>query len=136
MDAKIIVYFAHALSHYNTDFEKECESAIRRRFPDADIFNPNQQIVQNLYENRKNSGHENPFGIFDEIVKACDYVVGVSFHDGVLGAGVGKECMIGYKHCDDVLTLNHNFNFDYFFPDSIKILSINETRQRIRDGVI
>lgn len=149
------VYFAHPVSHYDMDLERECidviytmlsdckneNSFLNRTLVDVEIFNPNQQWLQNLYKNRKRKGHKDPFSIFTEIANACDITVGVAFIDGTVGAGVAKEVDSAVQKGKDVYMI-------YFEPDgrklfskfedikNFRVLSIEETREKIKNGQV
>lgn len=145
----ISVYFSHPITHYNTDFEWECMGTILNLLTPIgediqedkiQLFNPNQKWLSALYEKRKEEGHESPFSIFEEIAAACDIVVGVTFFDGWLGAGVSTECDTGKKNEKDVYMLYLNEGRKLFFPftdiSHYRVLSVDETRERIRNGVM
>ena len=122
-----VVYFAHPVIHYNTEFEWECiETIVTMLTPigedpregNIQIMNPNQQWLQNLYQNRKADNHEDPFGIFHEISKSCDIIVGCTFFDGVIGAGIAGEMKIGLENGKDVYLIFIQNNKKLFFPVS------------------
>lgn len=156
MDAKTIeiidrktVYFAHPLSHYDTDFEWECiETIIQMLTPVTEdptegyinIMNPNQQWLHNLYVARRESDDDNPFEIFREIAISCDIIVGVTFFDGAIGAGVYEEMRVCSANNKDVYLIFIDDGRKLFIPiinmSNYKVLSIEETHQRKVDGVM
>jgi hypothetical protein len=129
---KKLVYFAHPLTHYNTEMELKCERRIRDNFNYVEIFNPNQKWLQRVYNNRKKNGHKKPFDIFEELSEACDITVGVTFIDGVLGAGVAKECTRAYTTGKEVFILFPSTMEMIGFNARLPSLSIEETRERIK----
>ena len=129
---KQLVYFAHPVTHYNTEMEVKCEKKIRDYIDYAEIFNPNQEWLQRVYDNRKKNGHETPFDIFKELAEACDITIGVAFMDGVLGAGVANECHRAYAAGKEVLVLFPSTMEIVGFNTMLPSLSIKETRERIK----
>ncbi len=147
------VYFAHPISHYNTEFEWEAiEVIIHMLTPIGEdptegiirVMNPNQKWLGGIYKARKEAGDVNPFEIFREIVKACDIVVGVTFFDGALGAGVAEECKIALESGKPVFLLYvHDGDWGegqikLFIPftglGNYRVLTREETRARIDNG--
>ena len=145
MDKKT-VYFAHPMAHYDTDFEWECVRIIHQMLntseeqtPNIEIMNPNRKWLSSLYLNRKNSGDPDPFGIFREIVRGCDIIVGVSFFDGCIGAGVDEECLEGLRNGKKVFLISIKDGMKMFVPyhqAKGKVLTREETRQRKIDKVM
>jgi hypothetical protein len=140
-----LVYFAHPVTHYGKDIEIECEKTIREEMKlhlesEIEIFNPNQVWLDRLYKNRKLTRHPNPFEIFTEIVGVCDVVVGVTFTDGKIGAGVYKEMVSSdsnYGYPTYVLPADSKFVFEFNEKQiSHLALTIEETRERIKKGII
>lgn len=148
------LYFAHPMSHYNEDIEYECMELIMHSFMpkltpddtegDIYLFNPNDPVLDKLYNNRFENNHEDPFSIFKEIVAACDYAVGVCYTDGAIGCGVAAELQV---HIDAGKTVYLIF-FDPEFNDrkkfimpvssleNFRVLNRDETRQRTEEGYI
>ena len=148
---KIIIYYAHPKTHYDTNLEYECLEFLHTtfgaysEFPDMDIeiFNPNEPIISKLYQNRKDNNHPDRFEIFREFARASDILVMTSFLDGYLGSGVAEEgdqalCaekkvfLLSFVDLDGYtvkcLQLIKNF-------DGLKLLSYEETVERINNGV-
>lgn len=139
------VYYAHPISHYNTDFEWMCIEIIITMLtkigedlsePSIEIMNPNQKWLSQVYQNRKAEGHEEPFGIFNEVVKGCDVVVGCTFFDGSIGAGVAKELETAQENDKDVYLIYVNGGTKLFMPllgmSNYKVLTVEETRAKLR----
>lgn len=141
------VYFAHPKAHYDTDFEIECiEVILHMLIPigsnilekKIEIFNPNQKILSKMYKERKDSGDSDPFELFREIARAADIVVGVTFFDGSIGAGVAEElieCLNNGKEAYLIFVDNGTKMFIPFINQNhYNILSIKETRERMNRG--
>ena len=147
---KVVVYFAHPMSHYDTDLEDDCEHFIRQAFGeycesgklDITLVNPNHIFVQRHIDRLKEEGVEDYFDYFREMVKSCDIVVMTTFLDGKIGTGVAEEGTVAAKYGKKVFLL-------YFDDDGIKmfervdpidldelILTREETRDRIIAGVL
>jgi hypothetical protein len=146
---RVVVYFAHPISHYDTELENDCEEFIHNAFGqysedsklDIDIVNPNTLFVQKHVDRLRAEGVEDYFDFFREMVKSCDIIVMTSFLDGKIGAGVAEEGTVAANYLKKVFLL-------YFDEDGIKmfkrvdpinfdelILSREETRKRIKAGV-
>jgi hypothetical protein len=123
------------------------------------ILDPNDEMLQKVYNNLKAMGNDDCFLIFKLIAQSCDHMIGASFTDGCLGAGVYHELeaffdtypfrrgrlmtawtvvpqrkesgiRTGYKY----IVYNHN-DIDSV-KNMHKVLSIEATRERIRNGVM
>lgn len=143
------VYFAHPLTHYNTNIEYDCiEIMFYMLVPVGEnleeymmeIMNPNQEWLARLYESRKKLGDGNAFEIFKEIVRSCDIVVGSSCLDGSISAGVAEEMNEGLKCGKEVFLILFDKGRKMFLPymgsGIYNVLSIEETRNRIKEGVM
>lgn len=140
MDDRVrTVYFAHPKVHYDEDIEEECIfSIIAMLGQDIAIFNPNLQWLNDLYVARKKAGDEDPFEIFREIARAHDIIVGATFMDGVIGAGVAAELMEGMKNGKDCYLIYINKGIKFFLPvtslDNYQVLDIPHTIKRTKLG--
>lgn len=143
------VYFAHPITHYNTDFEWECMDVILNMLTPVGediteghvvITNPNQKWISDLYKSRKELGHPNPFGFFEEMAEAHDIIVGCTFFDGSVGSGVAKEMKTGLEKGKDVFMIFVCDGIKLFLPvsnmDLHKVLSLEETREKIKKGMM
>jgi hypothetical protein len=133
------VYFAHPLVHYDEEIETECIFAIVSMLgEDIAIFNPNQKWLSDLYKARKAANHKDPFGIFREIAKAHDIIVGATFMDGIIGAGVATELKEGVENNKDCYLIYINKGVKMFLPfttlDNYQTLDIGQTRKRTKLG--
>lgn len=142
-------YFAHPISHYDDDIEWECiETIITMLTPVGKdvtegwihIMNPNQRWLSNLYERRLREMDEDPFDIFRQIAISCDVIVGVSFMDGSIGAGVAEEIKTCLLEGIPAYLIYINNGIKLFLPvsniDNFKILSREETRAKTKEGII
>lgn len=141
------VYFAHPKLHYDTEFEMDCiEIIINMLIPVNDhiieesieIFNPNQKILSDMYKARKEAGDADPFALFREIAGAADIVVGVTFFDGSIGAGVSEELTEAVKKGKEAFLIYVSNGIKAFIPfldiGNYTVLSIEETRKRTVRG--
>ena len=144
-----VVYFAHPLTHYDNDFEWECINTILTMLTPVcedptegkiHIMNPNQKWLRNLYVSRRDNGHDNPFDIFRQIAKQCDTIVGVSFFDGSIGAGVSEEMNTCIKEGIPAYLIFINNGIKLFMPitslNNFRVLSIVETREKTVIGAL
>jgi hypothetical protein len=108
--------------------------------PELEIMNPNQQWLSNVYKNRKIDNHPDPFNIFKEIASACNITVGCTFFDGSIGAGVANEMKSSLEEGKEVYLIFLHEGKKLFLPvtslDNFKVLTIEETRERIRKGIM
>ena len=132
-----LVYFAHPITHYNKVIEQRCLEIIEKEFDgeDFEIFNPNVTWLDRIYSKRKDDKHSNPFEIFTEIVAICDVVVGVSFMDGEIGAGVFKELQKAYDNDKETYIILGDMKM-YPFSPGYEGLTVAETKERIKGDVI
>lgn len=147
---KVVVYFAHPMSHYDEGIETDCEEFIYSAMGqysenaklDIELVNPNHIFVQRHIDRLKEEGVEDYFDYFREMVKSCDIVVMTTFLDAKIGSGVAEEGTVAAKYGKKVFLL-------YFDEDGIKmfdrvdpidldefILTREETKDRIIQGVL
>ena len=84
------IYYAHHLWKYNTKIEEYELSIIRKKFPDAEILNPNGMVCQSLPES------EIVQDCFSKILE-CDALV-FSDISGMVGYGVYSEVQFASFH--------------------------------------
>lgn len=144
-----VVYFAHPICHYDRDIEWECINIILEMLTPIGedptdgfihIMNPNQRWLSNLYQRRLAEGEEDPFDIFRQIALSCDMIVGVTFADGTIGAGVGEEMKTCIEKGIPAYLIMLHDKRKLFIPvsnmDNYVILSRDETRKKIKRGFI
>lgn len=118
------LYFAHSMSDYGTEWEREAVERIAERFPGHEVINPNRPDFDAAC---KREG----FGFFTRRVRQCDMVVWSGFPDGWTGSGVAKEVEVFAQRGRPTFRLTREFKFlPRCFPD--RVLSIDETRARVR----
>lgn len=146
---KKVVYFAHPVSHYNTLVEEKCIEVIITNLDvssiDFELVNPNNQLFQNVYDNRKKNDHPDRFQFFLEIVEGCDYIIGSTFMDGKIGFGVYGEMEHGLMKSKRTYLIDTSTPIYSFFPILSKsifdmnykhrVLDYHETVDRIRDNI-
>ena len=130
------VYYAHPMSWYDTPEEAADVAALEAA--GHEVLNPNNVAyaakVQDL--RARGLGHM-VMEPFMRAVGECDALAYRPFKDGRLGAGVAKELMeaIVLKHF--VIRLPHLVtNTNQGRADLATVLTIEETRERIRAGVL
>jgi hypothetical protein len=148
---KLLIYFAHPKTHYNTELEDNCWDFIATCFDiyehDSEIFNPNQLFIDKHMTRLKEEGDENYFQIFRDIVRSCDITVGTCFTDNVLGAGVKEEMETSLSFNKPTFLVTFHDLGDYIVKGMkqvtslkqlkvIPFLTIEETRERINAGVL
>ena len=122
------LYFAHPVSDYNRPREQKALEAIRMAFPECEIVNPNSDHHSMEY---KRVG----FRYFEDLAKSCQIVAAMPFPNGEWGMGVWKEAMTMAEVPEGVvLSLDSNGNFTALRPQSIRPLSIDETRRHVREA--
>lgn len=134
MKKVLVVYFAHAVSHYDTDLEERCIDTIESHLindysPNNDkylVINPNNQLFQNIYYNRKVNNHPDRFSFFTEVVGGCDVVFGSTFLDGYIGKGVVAEMKTALELEKEVFLIDLSIRF---FP-AILIHSVTAFEQK------
>jgi hypothetical protein len=139
------IFFSHPVTHYDTEFELECVGVIANMMvPIGEdpldgsirIFNPNQKWLSNLYQRKKKEG-DNPFTVFTDIAISCDVIVGVSFFDGTIGAGVAGELNACVNEGIPAFLIKIEDGVKTFIPykkEDHRILTIEETRQKTKRG--
>ncbi|MFZ2205410.1 MAG: hypothetical protein WAV23_02375 [Minisyncoccia bacterium] len=120
------IYFAHPVNTYGTAVETFCLELIRKKFPGQKIFNPNGLKHQMEY-GRKGMDY------FFEEVKQCENVVFLPFSDGSIGAGVYKEVECGFNNKSDIYIFQEDFNLLKIETLPTKLLTIEQTRKRIKE---
>lgn len=124
------VYYAHPSCLYDT--EPEADDIVRLSARFTTVVNPNTPSLQSEADKLRASGHrDRAMQPFLKALKSCDAVAYRPFEDGKIGAGVAGEIlealMLGkavYRLPDLARTL----------PDMTDILSIAETRARLKRG--
>jgi hypothetical protein len=94
------VYYAHAISQYNTATERVDVETLNRLFPHLDVVNPNDPEIEKAYQD---SGKD--WKIFDDLVLRADVVAYRTLSDGRITSGVWKEVQKAVEHGIPVIEL-------------------------------
>lgn len=128
MEKRKEMYFAHPVNVYNTSLETELMNFIQVAFPKWHIENPNQQKHQDGYKRAGMNYY------FNDVLPNMDGVVGLSFRDSKIGAGVFGEEENIFKRTGNLWTITHDKvitridDFSFLRPLA---LTPEETRLRI-----
>lgn len=129
----MVIYFAHPINTYNTELEKKLIVKIEQMFPSCFIENPNQEKHRKGYQKWKERTGNGMAYYFAEVLPFCNFGIYLPFRDGEWGAGVAGEAkfFVSRRGIPLVLTANANANIQLVFFKNIRILSVEETRERI-----
>lgn len=132
-NSKMVIYFAHPVNTYNTELEKKLIVKIGQVFPSCFIENPNQGKHQKGYQKWKERTGNGMAYYFAEVLPFCDFGIYLPFRDGKWGTGVAGEAkfFVLRRNVPLVLTVNVHGDIRLIFFKSIRILSVEETRERI-----
>ncbi len=123
------IYFAHAVSDYNTDWERAALARINEMFPahaGFDIVNPNGEEHDAAYK-------EQGMAYFHDLCKGCDGVIWAPFPDDSVGAGVYSEVTVFASSGKTVYALDRALGIaQNVKPDLTKVLDVEGTRAKIR----
>ncbi|QIG75232.1 hypothetical protein EVC29_002 [Rhizobium phage RHph_Y52] len=118
------IYFAHAVTDYNTDRESTALAVIRARWPGSTIVNPNASIHEHGYR-------RDGMVYFKSLVEGCAMLVFMRFPNGAIGAGVGKEIQWASDKGLLIREVFGNETFDVRGKPT-PVLSVEQTRAMIR----
>jgi hypothetical protein len=110
------VYYAHPITLYNTQIEKEDIKTLTSM--GFEVYNPNSNECDEGY-------NKHGMQFFQDIIAKCDGVVFRSFPDGSIPAGVAKE--IGWAEEYELFVLE--------LPRMVtsRTLGVNETRTYLKE---
>lgn len=128
------LYFGHPVNTYGTDLEKQLLARIQEIFPSCDVVNPSDESHCKEYERwAKEKGNGMNY-FLDKVVPSCQGGVFLAFRNGHWGAGVWKEAKVLNSAGKPALEISFKGSlFLIDFQDESSVLSIDETRARIRD---
>lgn len=133
---KLKLYFAHPINTYNTEDEEKILHLLEsnRIFSKYQIENPNQPCHQEGYKQLTLAG-QNGMQYFFNLVSKCDGVVMLPFANGSIGAGIAGEAEQAFKEGKPVFIIDLQTLMveQVSNLDNLKVLSIEETRARLRD---
>lgn len=130
-----ILFFMQPVNVFNTSLELRCEAFIKQQLPDWSIENPNRPWHAAGY--RQYAAMDDKIGLdyFDEVVLPAMFGgVFLPFRDGMVGAGVWKQCDWLADHGKTVWELNVHSGI-LVKVDRIhtsRRLDVDATRARIR----
>lgn len=157
-----VVYFARPKTQYPYYSMKEdmiLNAALYGQdFPrNYQILDPDDPMLAQAYANLKAIGHPDHFTLFTLLATSADYIIGATFQDGVMGAGVANEIAAYFnmrartdlefgkprvwvvqaikKHGRYTYRLTHHDDFNSV-KDNYQLLTIPATREYISHGVI
>ncbi|QIG75052.1 hypothetical protein EVC14_054 [Rhizobium phage RHph_I3_18] len=120
------VYFAHPLSDYGTQRQRQAIDAIQAfyetRGHSIKIISPDAENHQEAYKARG-------MPYFQGLIESCDDFVFMRFPDGSIGAGVGKEIRWG-SACSYMREVHNGKLYDFDgWPGPV--LSVEDTREAL-----
>lgn len=125
-----LTYFAHPISMYKTDIEKECMQILKEY--NFDSLNPSDyQEDFNKYRENHPTGY---MAYFKGLVDKCSSVSYLPFSDGSIGAGIVYEAEYGHSKGYNI------YEIDYINKSIKKVdinhvidnqLSIDDTRKKL-----
>ena len=128
------LYFGHPINTYNTDLERQLILSINVAFPDCVIENPNAQKHQDGYVLwREKIGNGMAYFI-EEVLPHCGSGIFLAFRDGKFGSGVVSEMRFFTERNYPTWEILPNGDISALkTPHADRILSVEETRSRIRN---
>lgn len=142
------IYYAHPMSWYGTDREKDDLAVIAKSTPvGTEIINPNTPDIVDQVKFSKDAGlsGNDIMVIFLNLVAACDAIAYRTFDDDRMGAGVAAELLhaaVQGKQIFRILDLTRDKGPMLFEQSGLRaafgphVLTITETRDRIRRGIM
>jgi hypothetical protein len=130
---KAMLYFAHPITAYNTELERNLLRELGKTFGGWDIVNPNEPKHEAGYKRRQMAY------FLEEVLPSCSGIVVLPFRDGRWGAGIYKEAKFFVDHHYPVWTISPEGVLEYVIDfNKIVPLSVEETRALIRtpEGVV
>mgnify|MGYP001562707402 FL=1 len=126
------IYFGHPINTYDTQLERFLLAQIAACFPNLEIENPNQKHHADGYRRYSASGGKGMDYYFREVLPACTEGIFLPFRDGAWGAGVfGEAKYLADRGCP-ICQMTHEGFISSVDLDSIRALTVEETRFRIR----
>jgi len=128
------LYFGHPINVYSTALEAALLARIAAAFPDWEVENPNQKKHDEGYERYKRETGR-PMDYYTiEVLPSCHGGVFLPFRDGAWGAGVYKEAeAIAARGCP-IWTITADGDVRATDLAKVRVLTVPETRERIRDA--
>lgn len=131
------MYFAHPINTYDTKLEEDLLHLMSSASSVVVIENPNQQKHQDGYA-RWRASHDNGMLYFtEEVLPGCTSCTFLAFRDGMIPAGVAKEVQWFLDRgmpVQEISSFGITTTIVRRMLASERILSVSETRARIRDA--
>lgn len=127
------IYFGHPINTYDTELEGQLLQRIFEVFPRWFIENPNEEYHQDGYQFWKKLYGNGMDYYYTEVLPACSTGIFLPFRDGTWSAEVFGEAQFLYNRGCDIFQIDSGgkvTKIDYI--DTMRVLSIEETRNRIR----
>jgi len=128
-----LLYFGHPVNTYGTRLEEILLKKISKSFPNYEIENSNQKCHQDGYQQRKEQTGNGMDYYTEEVLPRCDGGIFLPFRDGLWGAGVFAEARFFTERGLSIWEIFPNGIIASPDLNLVWSLTINETRQRIRN---
>lgn len=126
------MYFGHPINVYDTELETVLLNLISETFPAWQIENPNQKKHSEGYKRYVETTGKGMDYYFCEVLPICHAGIFLPFRDGKYGKGVfGEAKMISDMGCP-VWQIDAEGHLSKLDLNAAQVLSVEETRQRIR----
>lgn len=127
------IYYAHPISWYGSAVEQEDISTLLSAYSHATVVNPGHKHYSNRAAFLKRMGH-NAMPYFYKVQEDCDLIAFRSFDDGKIGAGVAGEILNAVALGQAVLEITDEGLVPFLSLTFDRILTVEETRERVRNG--
>jgi hypothetical protein len=127
------LYFGHPINVYDTPLERSLLAMIAAVLPEWEVLNPNAPEHNAGYATAAASGNGMRY-FLDEVLPGCDGGIFLPFRDGKWGKGVFTEAEALFGRRCPIWMIDHRglvWSLDGL-PDLSQVLTIEETRSRIR----
>jgi hypothetical protein len=133
--AKKRLYFGHPVNVYGTELQKFLLDRIRRGFREWEIVNPDRPEHDGGYARYKRETGNGMEYYKKEVLPRCHGGVFLPFSDGMWGAGVHLEASTFVERRRRIwIIASHGQIRRARSWNEIRVLSVEETRARIRDA--
>jgi len=130
------IYFGHHITLYNTEDEVRLVGHIGRVLP-YEVENPNQPHHDKAYMKRRDETGNGMDYYFEEVLPKMGAGVFIAFKDGKFGAGVFGEADFLLRAGKPIYEIDLEGRISEMASlDSSRRLSVEETRERIKEKVI
>lgn len=127
------IYFGHPINTYDTELENRLLERISAVFPRWFIENPNEEYHQDGYQFWKKLNGNGMNYYYKEVLPSCSAGIFLPFRDGKWGAGVFGEAEFLYNRGYQIFQIDAEGKVTKInFLDATRVLTVDETRKRIR----